>query len=245
MFTLLHLQEGEEYVQDFKGEFKFCYPPSRAELAEPGTIRFCTHSLILEAENPSLPILKYMFKYMQTPPEQAERKGGEKFMRFDCARVIEIPASKTPQPQKRHDLPAKKDQQVEIKLHYSALEPFVKAVSYLYAETKKNLSDTEYQKILRTFMEDEERFGKVVFDKTRIKNISEKPLLSKELRVMQILPLVQIEGLVYLTDQRIYFQPLHSINTKPLMSTKICNIVGLFKRRYKLKQVPLVIFFEP
>ena len=153
LFTLLHLQEGEEYMQDFKGEFKFYEPESRAEMTEVGTIRFCTHSLILETESTSLPILKYMFKYMQTPPELAERKNGEKFMKFECGRVIEIPASKIPQPQKRHDLVVKKEQLVEIKLHYSALEPFVKAVSYLYAETKKNLSDTEYQKVIRTFME--------------------------------------------------------------------------------------------
>lgn len=45
----------------------------------------------------------------------------------------------------------------------------------------------------------------IVFDKTRIKSLSETPLVSKELRVRQILPLISIDGLLYVTNKRIYF----------------------------------------
>jgi hypothetical protein len=88
-------------------------------------------------------------------------------------------------------------------------------------------------------MQEEARYGKIAFDKTRIKDINEKPLISKELRVIQVVPLVQVDGLFYLTDKRIYFQPLHSIYAKPLVSFNLKKIMALYKRRYKLRQLGL------
>ncbi len=240
-FNLLYMQEGEEYIKDFQGSFKLTNPVTHSEISESGTIHFCSHSVILEPENTSLPIFKYLFKYMKSKPELGEHKG-EKVMRLECSRVIEVPASKTPQPHRRHDLAAgKSEPRVEIKLLYSSVEPLVRAAAHFFTETAKNKSDYEYQQIVRQFMSEDESFGKAVFDKTRIKDIGEKPLLSRELRVNQIFPLIQIDGMFYLTDKRIYFQPLHSIYAKPLVSFKIKSIVGLYKRRYKLKQVSIPV----
>jgi hypothetical protein len=49
------------------------------------------------------------------------------------------------------------------------------------------------------------------FNLTKIKDLSEKSLFPREFKVRRILPLVQIEGLLYVTNQRIYFQPYHNI----------------------------------
>ena len=237
-FNLLHLQEGEEYIKDFQGTFKLFNPVTRMESSEPGTIHFCSHSLILEAENSTFPILKYLYKFMKSPPEMFERKS-DRLMKLECTRVIEIPASKTPQPHRKYDLAQKAEQRVELKLLYTSIDVLFESVNHIYDKTTKGLSDVEYQQMIRAFMAEDERFGKAVFDKTRIKDISEKPLISKEVRVRQILPLVQIDGLFYLTDKRIYFQPLHSFYAKPLVSFKLKGITGLYKRRYKLKPVIL------
>jgi len=234
-FNLLHLQEGEEYIKDFQGTFKIFNPNTHLESLEPGTIHFCSHSLILEPENSSFPILKYLYKFMKSAPEIIEKKS-DKWMKIECTRITEISASKTPQPHKKHDL-IPKEQKIEIKLSYSSTETLSSSVNYLYDATQKNLSEVEYTEIIRLFMADDSKFTKTVFDKTRIKDISEKPLISKELKVRQILPLIQIDGLFYLTDKRIYFQPLHSFYAKPLVSFKLKGITGLYKRRYKLKQV--------
>lgn len=52
---------------------------------------------------------------------------------------------------------------------------------------------------------------KINFNLTKIKDLSEKSLFPREFKVRRILPLVQIEGLLYVTNQRIYFQPYHNI----------------------------------
>lgn len=44
------------------------------------------------------------------------------------------------------------------------------------------------------------------FDKTRIKSLNEKSQLSgREFRVKQIIPLIQVDGILYLTNKRVYF----------------------------------------
>lgn len=235
-FNLLHLQEGEVYLKDYQGTFKFVNPETDANFNEKGTVHLCSHSIILEAENSSVSLYKYLFKSMSIPPKLLERKEGQT-LKLSCKKVIEVLAGKTPQPHKRHELTGAHSQRVEIRLSYSSVAKLATLANYLYKETNKNMTDVEYQIMIKNFMADESMFDKVVFDKTRIKDINEMPLISKEIRVSQILPLVQIDGLFYLTDKKIYFQPLHSFYAKPSFSFKIKNITGLYKRRYKLRQV--------
>ena len=46
----------------------------------------------------------------------------------------------------------------------------------------------------------------MTFDKTRIKSLNEKSQLGgREFRVKQIIPLIQVEGILYLTNKRVYF----------------------------------------
>jgi hypothetical protein len=46
----------------------------------------------------------------------------------------------------------------------------------------------------------------MTFDKTRIKSLNEKSKIGgKEFRVKQIIPMVQVEGILYLTNKRVYF----------------------------------------
>ena len=81
------------------------------------------------------------------------------------------------------------------------------------------------------------------FDKTRIKSLNEKSQLGgTEFRVKQIIPMAQVEGILYLTNKRVYFQPVHtgiygSGNT--VVNFKLKEIDQLFKRRYKLMNIGL------
>jgi hypothetical protein len=74
------------------------------------------------------------------------------------------------------------------------------------------------------------------FDKTRVKNMVSAGLLSGEqIKVKFIEPLSSSDGLVYVTSERIYFQPAHpSLFDKPVMNIKHSNIQTLFQRRYTL-----------
>lgn len=68
----------------------------------------------------------------------------------------------------------------------------------------------------------------IKFDKSRLKNISELAQFSREIYVKQILPLVEIEGLLFVTNARIYFQPYHNLYDKPVFSYKISAYTEFF-----------------
>ena len=45
----------------------------------------------------------------------------------------------------------------------------------------------------------------IKFNKTRLKSLSEMACFQKEFKVKQILPMVEIDGLLYITNARLYF----------------------------------------
>ena len=51
--------------------------------------------------------------------------------------------------------------------------------------------------------------------------------------------MVQVDGMLYLTNKRVYFQPFHSIYKNPVINFKLKEITELFKRRYKLMNIGL------
>ena len=86
--------------------------------------------------------------------------------------------------------------------------------------------------------------GEFVFDRTRIKNLTEQSLLPSEMRVRQICPLVSNEGLLYMTNRRVYFQPYQTIEANPVNFYNIKSIRKLFKRRYMLMNKGLEFWTE-
>lgn len=67
-------------------------------------------------------------------------------------------------------------------------------------------------------------------------------MLPMDYKIKYIMPLVQIDGLIYLTDERIYMQPLHpQILGKSVVNLKVQNIKELFKRRYTLMDLGIEI----
>jgi hypothetical protein len=97
-------------------------------------------------------------------------------------------------------------------------------------QVSQNIGSEEYTKFeLNVFSFFDDIRGEFIFDKTRIKNVSEKPLLSQEIRCKQILPLVSIEGLLYITDKRVYFQPYKTTQANPVDNYSIKSIKKIFK----------------
>ena len=65
----------------------------------------------------------------------------------------------------------------------------------------QNLNSTATQNVAGGIMADNE----IKFNKTRIRSLSETVLFQKEFKVKQILPLVEIDGILYVTNARLYF----------------------------------------
>lgn len=77
------------------------------------------------------------------------------------------------------------------------------------------------------------------FNLTKIKDLSEKSLFPREFKVKRILPMVEISGLLYVTNQRIYFQPYHNIYEEQVVHFTIRKCTEFFRRRFKLMEVGL------
>ena len=72
--------------------------------------------------------------------------------------------------------------------------------------------EVEMEDMLRSFIQvlnksDSDSSEGVMFDTSRIKSSGEKSLFGSSFVVKRILPMVEIEGLLFVTNQRIYFQP--------------------------------------
>ena len=75
------------------------------------------------------------------------------------------------------------------------------------------------------------------FDLTLIKSFSEKNQLESELFTKQILPLLEIPGLLMITDQRIYFQPMFKLNNKRCVKIKFSKVTEIYKRKVHLLDI--------
>ncbi len=146
--------------------------------------------------------------------------------------MIEVPHGKNTQPYKTYDLKS------DVYCHF-LFEKIEHVAQIIYELIDKFNSKTsmfdfdsmEYLGNLYNFK----------FDYTRIKSINEKILIKSELLVKQFMPLVEVPGLVMITDARIYFQPLFTLNTKKCISIKYTNVDKLFKRRIKLREIGIEI----
>lgn len=57
-----------------------------------------------------------------------------------------------------------------------------------------------------------DKFNKKSFNMSKIDSVSEKPLLEEyNILTRQILPLNNIYGYIFITDDKIYFEPFHNL----------------------------------
>ena len=69
-----------------------------------------------------------------------------------------------------------------------------------------------------------------------IKSFSEKNQLESELFTKQILPLLEIPGLLMITDQRIYFQPMFKLNNKRCVKIKFSKVTEIYTRKNRKRK---------
>ena len=84
----------------------------------------------------------------------------------------------------------------------------------------------------------------ISFNLTKIKDLSEKSLFPREFKVKRILPLVEISGLLYITNQRLYFQPYHNIYDEQVVHFTVRKFTEFFKRRFKLMETGLQLMLK-
>lgn len=226
-FNLYHLDEGEMFIKEFAVNCQFAYPETEKVENLPGVILIGSRSIIFEPDDPNYSIVKFHFRYIQDRPKIIFIDAKEMFKLF-VNKIIEIPHGYITQPYKTYDI--KSD--VYIHFLFEKIEQVAQIIYELIEKFNSKSSVFDFDSV--------EYLGNLYnfkFDYTRIKSINEKILLKSELFVKQFLPLIEVPGLLMVTDTRIYFQPLFTLNTKKCMNIKYNTISKLFKRRIKLREV--------
>jgi hypothetical protein len=226
-FNLYHLDEGEMFIKEVTVNCQFVYPETEKVENLPGVLLIGSRSLIFEPDDQNYSIIKFHFRYLTDKPKIITIENKEIF-KLLLNSLIEIPKGKRYQPYKTYNI--KSD--VYINFSFEKIESIGQIIYELIEkfnskQTTFDFDTVEYLGNLYSFN----------FDYTRIKSINEKFLIKQEIFVKQILPLIEVAGLLMLTDVRIYFQPLFTLNTKKSISIKYSNISKLFKRKVRLTEV--------
>lgn len=228
-FSLYNLDEGEMFIKEFAVSCQFVYLDTEKVENLPGVLLLGSRSLIFEPDDHSFSIVKFHFRYITDKPKIMMIENKEIF-KFFVSNLIEIPKGKTPQPYKTYNI--KSD--VYVHFHFEKIESVAHIIYELIDKFNSKQASFDFDTV--EYMENLYSFK---FDYTRIKSLNEKFLLKQEIFVKQILPLIEVPGLLMVTDTRIYFQPLFTLNTKKSISIKYVNINKLFKRKLKLSEVKL------
>lgn len=223
------MDEGEQYIQDFFGKARFFDLNAQIYRVAELTIHFCSRSIILEfTKDPSLPLYKYHIRYMTTQPQfdvnfnRSDPQVLPFLIRAD--RVIEVPInSKIPRPYVIHnskdftenlqELQGKQAFDLRINIEFHDVAEFFNAlrdIYMLYQQRSSSYEDNLEELIFKHYIFAKHAINQQ-FNKTWLKKLSEKCVIpgGRELKIKYILPLVSVDGLLYISDERVYMQPIH------------------------------------
>ena len=226
-FSLYHLEEGEIYIKDFIGIVQCVNPLTEQIDKSPGIIHIGSRSIIFDPDDIEKSILKFHFRNFIDKPKILfiDKKEIIKIM---VNKIIEIPYGKTPKSFQTHEITS----DCFLEFIYTKVDITFEIIFELLEKFNNKQTIFEFDSI--------EYIGNIYsfkFDYTRIKSINEKFFLKQEIFVKKIVPLIEVPGLLMLTEIRLYYQPLFTLNNKRSYSLKYSNIEKLFKRRVKLREV--------
>lgn len=90
-----------------------------------------------------------------------------------------------------------------------------------------------------------QKFNKTSFNMSLIQSASEKHAMQEyNILTRRVLPLNHIYGYLFITSQKVYFEPFHNISAKSVNKIPIQKIGKLFKRRYQLRNIGLEIITD-
>jgi len=67
-FNLLYLEEGEQYIAAFRAQVRYFDTDLNKHNRSTGTLHFCSRSLLVEPDEGSKPIFKYLYKFISSGP---------------------------------------------------------------------------------------------------------------------------------------------------------------------------------
>lgn len=242
-FSLLFLEDGETYILDSMGfrHHSDSYPEKRQEK---GRIHICSRSLIFEPVDMETPIVRYSYRDMVKAPEEIvvaktiySYTDNNTRLSFSITKATELPDTRSPSQYKAIHYRAQ--QLVLFDFSYESISNVTKLVQQFYEKNAGHYAGFDFDSEIAAVISQHEEKKK--FDTSRLESVSEKPLITN-IEVQRIHPFMQLKGWLYMTDVRLYFQPLYQVSAHPVKSLKYSDITKLYKRRWRLRNLGFEVF---
>eukprot|EP01114_Cavostelium_apophysatum_P011697 TRINITY_DN260_c1_g1_i1.p1 TRINITY_DN260_c1_g1~~TRINITY_DN260_c1_g1_i1.p1 ORF type:complete len:896 (-),score=250.63 TRINITY_DN260_c1_g1_i1:12-2699(-) len=240
-FSLLLLDEGEYYFDDFSG---FYYPPSETDELSfkrrvKGRLKLCSLSVIFDPDDHKLPITRIPFKLADTiepwqGPLLSFLPAKADLFVIHSSGWVEMKENNANAPyvfrEERRDH--------RFSLNYVSLSNFLSRVNALYTLSRipPEVADQELRELI------EEREAAMTFDTSALEDINEQILIEK--RGVRVTPLVNNPGEILITNAVVYFQPFNNISINTVEKIPLSSIMRISKRRYVLRNVGIEIFMN-
>ena len=224
-FSLYHLEDNDFFIKDFNGSAQFIHPSNKSEIINlKGNIIFTTKSIIFDSFEENYTLVKFHFRYFGSKPK-VTLIGGKDYLKVKVYKTIEIPNIFSNN--KSHDY----NNDLILFFNYEKIEITLKILFDLY--------DSFSNKKLNYDMYSEEYLATLYnfkFDYSRVKSIRENFLLKREEFVRIFIPLIEIPGILMISDERLYIQPLFSMNSDFIDGSKfkLKSIHTVYKRYLKM-----------
>jgi factor associated with neutral sphingomyelinase activation len=220
-FSFYFLEEGEMYIKEFAGTCNLLYPESKKIEELKGNVHFGSRSIIFEPDSHEYSIIKFHFKYFQNRPK-IQMVSNKEMFNFTVNRIICISPPPVYESYKIYDLTS----EIYLYFEFEKLESVAEVIfelidKYNYKQNNFEFDSIEYLGTLYSFQ----------FDYGLLKKQNEKLLIKRELVVKQIIPLIEIPGMLMVTNERIYFQPVFHFYSKKIITIKISRINKCYKRK--------------
>ncbi|GAX76319.1 hypothetical protein CEUSTIGMA_g3765.t1 [Chlamydomonas eustigma] len=236
-FTLLLLEEEEDYLQDWVGECTWptSIPGNWQGLPRlQGRIRIASRSLFFEPDDVRIPIVRIPYRFVSTVGEKSNDEN-RSAMFVTATACTKMKANLEEVPYTYEKGPAVT---WIFTLSYATLEHLLVLVKDLLRVNK--LPKLDMLKALEDVVSSREE--SVSFDPSRLVEFDERMCWRGP--AVQLTPLTRERGRLVVSDLRVYFQPLHNLTGgSPVRSHPLSAIAAVARQRSSLQPVGLEIFF--
>ena len=220
-FSFYFLEEGEMYIKEFVGLCTLLYPKSKQIEELKGNVHFGSRSIIFEPDSHDYSLVKFHFKHFQNRPKIQIISDKEMF-NFTVNKIICINPPPIYESYEVFNLTS----EIYLNFEFEKLEKVAEVVFELIDKYNSKQNSFEFDSI--------EYLGTLYsfqFDYGLLKKQNEKCLIKRELIVKQLIPLIEIPGMLMMTNERIYFQPVFEFFSKKITTIKIIRINKFYKRK--------------
>lgn len=237
-FNLLILEEGEEYIADVSATMALVRRGQTAE--SKGRLRIASKSLVFQPDDVSASILKFPFRFVRSIGDaEAAGPGGAGAGGFpvECEQFVQVSTKTGTETRIVTPFTALKSKRaVHFHVHYANASEYLQIIRRLKDAAAKPISEADsiVRKVLAEVTAD------VQFDMSRLGH-RETAMLQSHLWVRRVKPLLEVRGMLQLSNEAVYFQPHPNFSSDPVKRVPHGDVLHVFRRVYGVQANALEI----